>query len=105
MVVQRHLLDIAAAAAMMVNDRHPVAGLQQRFGFHAGGPVGVHHHQQRTRLHPQKRIAAADKNILVFRQRAQLAQNRLGGIVLRVHDDLYALTFLAGNAADPCRRA
>ena len=28
----------------------------------------------------------------------------MDGIVLRIHDDLYALAFLAGNAADACRR-
>ena len=50
--VQGHFLNVAAASAVVVDHRHPVAAFQQRLGLHALRAVGVHHHQECVRLHP-----------------------------------------------------
>ena len=105
MIVQGHFLDIAAAPAVVVDDRHPVAGLQQLLGLHAAGAVGIHHHQQGAGLHLQKRLAAGEEGPVILRLLHQLAQDGVGGVVLGVDDDLALLPPLAGDAAHACRRA
>ena len=50
MVVQGHLVDVAAAPAVVVDDRHPVAGFQQLLGLHAAGAVSYTHLNQRKLL-------------------------------------------------------
>ena len=50
MEVECRVLDIVRRPAVVVNDRHPVAGVQQLPVLHQIRPVGVHHHQQGPRL-------------------------------------------------------
>ena len=102
MVVQGHLVDVAAAPAVVVDDRHPVAGIQQRFGLHAAGAVGIHHHQQRLRLNPQEGIIAAEEGPLILRQGLQAAQHRMGGVILRIDDDAALLAPFADDGAHAC---
>ena len=101
-VVQGHLVDVAAAPAVVVDDRHPVAGIQQRFGLHAAGAVGIHHHQQRLRLDPQEGIIAAEEGPLILRQGLQAAQHRMGGVILRIDDDAALLATFADDGAHSC---
>ena len=100
MVVQCHLLDVAAAPAVVVDDRHPVARLQHLLGFHAFGAVGVHHHQQCAGLTLKEGVRPGDGNAGVFRLLGKPPQDGMGGVVLGVDNDLAGLAPLAGDAAD-----
>ena len=103
--VERGGFDIIGGTAVMVDDRHAVAGVKQLLGFDKVGAVGVDHHEQRTRLGGDERIASGDEHILIFRQGCKLGENRLGNIILHVDDDLRLFAALARNAADARRRA
>ena len=105
MVVESHFLDIAAAPAVVVNDRHPVARLQHLLGLHALGAVGIHHHQQRAGLTLDEGIAAGDGAVGVFRLLPKAAEDGVGGVILGINDDLAGLAPLAGDAAHAHRRA
>ena len=105
MVVQRHLLDVAAAPAVVVDDRHPVAGLQHLLGLHALRPVGVHYHQQRAGLALQERLAAGGQHPRVLRLGLHPPDQRMGCVILRVNDDLALLPPLPGDAAHAHGRA
>ena len=105
MVVQRHLFDVAAAPAMVVDDRHPVAGLQQLLGLHALRTVGVHHHQQCAGLALQERLAAGGQYPGILRLGLHPPDQRVSCVVLRINDDLTLLAPLPGDAAHAHGRA
>mgnify|MGYP002508043211 CR=1 FL=1 len=46
--------------AVVVDDRHPVAGVQELAVLHHVRPVGVHHHQQRPGLGVDEGVGPAD---------------------------------------------
>ena len=100
MVVQGHLLNVAAAAAVVVDDGHTVARLQHFLGLHALGAVGVYHHQQGAGLALDKGILAGNGGIGVFRLLGETPQDGVSGVVLGVDDDLAGLAALAGDTAD-----
>ena len=104
-VVQGHFVDVAAAPAVMIDDCHAGAALQQRFGLHAVGAVGVHHHQQSVRLGVEKRRVAVDQHARVLRHLLQSPQHGMGGVVFGINDDLGLFAQLAADAADARRRA
>ena len=99
-VVEGHLLDVAAAPAVVVDDRHPVAALQKLLGLHAGGAVGIHHHQEGVALGVEEGRLPGDEHACILRHIPHAVQKRVGGIVLGVDDDLAGLAPLAGDAAD-----
>ena len=103
-IVQCHLVNIAAAPAVMVDDRHPGTAFQQRLRLHTVRPVGIHHHQQRIRLGVEEGRVAGDEYACVFRLLLQGAQHRMGGVVLHVDDDLRLFAQLTADAADAGRR-
>ena len=105
MEVEGRVLDIVRRPAVVVNDRHPVAGVQQLPVLHQIRPVGVHHHQQGPRLGVDEGVGTADKYVLVLRQAGQLAHQGPGVVALQVDDDLGPLPPLPGRAAHARRRA
>ena len=99
------VFNVTGSPAVVVDDCHPVAGLQQLRTLHHIGAVGIHHQQQRPGLHLQKGLGAGNKHILVLRQGTQLLQHRLGGVTLQIDDHLSFLAPLPGNAAKARRGA
>ena len=89
----------------MIDDRHAVAGVEQLLRLHEVGAVGVHHHEQRAGLCLDEGVAAADEGVLILRQRGKALEDRAGGIVVHVNDDLRLLAALARDAAHARRRA
>ena len=93
------VFDVLGGAAVVVDDRHPVARLQKLLAFHHVGTVGIHHDQQGAGAHLQKRLVSGEEHALILRQGAQLVQHRRGGIALQVDDDLGPLAPVPGGAA------
>ena len=103
--VEGSVFDISRCPAVMINDRHPVAGFQKLGIFHHVRTVGIHHHQQCPGLALQKRLAAGDHHTGVFRLLRHLTDQGMGGVVLGVDDDLALLAPFAGDAAHTHGRA
>ena len=103
--VQCRVLNVGGRPAVVVDDRHPVAGVQQLPVLHHIRPVGVHHHQQGPGLGVDEGVGAADERVLVLRQVPELAHQGPGVVALHVDDDLGLLALLPGGAADARRRA
>ena len=95
------VFDVAGRPAVVVDHRHPVAGLQQLGALHHVGAVGVHHNDQSARPHFQKCLRPGGERPRILRQRLELGQNRSGGVVLQINDHLGPLAVLAGNAVEP----
>ena len=100
MEIQRCALDIAGSTAVVVDDRHPVAAVQQGLGLHHVRPVGVHHHQQGAGLGVDKGLVAADEHAVILRHGPQPAEERVGVVALQIDDDADLLAVFPGNAAD-----
>ena len=95
------VFDVAGRPAVVVDHRHPIAGLQQLGALHHVGAVGVHHNDQSARPHFQKCLRPGGERPRILRQRLELGQNRSGGVVLQINDHLGPLAVLAGNAVEP----
>ena len=98
--VEGSIFDISRRPAVMVNDRHPVAGFQKLGIFHHVRTVGIHHHQKRVGPHLQKCLSRGKEHAAVLRQRVQPGDQGLGRGVLPVNDDPCLLSPLPGGAAD-----
>ena len=94
------VFNIAGGPAVVVDDRHPAAGLQNLGAFHQIRPVGVHHHQQRPGTHLHKGLRRVYEHALILRQCPEHGQHGLGGVLLRLNDDLGSPAQLPGGAAN-----
>ena len=56
MVVEGGPLDVGGGPAVVVDDRHPVAGLQYLPGQHLLRTVGVHYYHKRAVVHHQQSL-------------------------------------------------
>ena len=94
------VFDVAGRPPVVVDHRHPVAGLQQLGTLHHVRAVGVHHDHQGAGAHLQKRVGPGGEHALVLRQVPELRQHLTGGVALLVDDDLDPLAVLPGDAAE-----
>ena len=85
--VEGSVFDISRCPAVMINDRHPVAGFQKLWIFHHVRTVGIHHHQKRVGPHLQKCLSRGKEHTAVLRQCVQPGDQGLGRGVLPVNDD------------------
>ena len=93
------VFDIFGGPAVMVDDGHPAAGLQNLGTLHQARPVGVHHDQQRPGTHLHKGLRRIHEHALILRQAAQHSKHGLGGVFLQVDDNLGPPAELPGGAA------
>ena len=100
MEVESGVFDISRRPAVMVNDRHPVAGFQKLGIFHHVRTVGIHHYQKRVGPHLQKCLSRGKEHAAVLRQRVQPGDQGLGRGVLPVNDDPGLLSPFPGGAAN-----
>ena len=96
-VIERRPLNVSGCTAVMVDDRHPVAGLEYLGRLHLLGSVGVHHHHQRAAVGNDQRVLGAEEAVLVLRQLAQPLGQLLGGMGGGRLDDM------GGNAVFPAQ--
>ena len=66
MEVEGGTFNIGGSPAVVVDDRHPVAGVQQLAALHHIRPVGIHHHQQSARLGVEERMRDRSIYVQVF---------------------------------------
>ena len=60
------VLYIIRSAAVMVNDRHFIDRLKQRFAFYIAGTVHIHHHKGCGRVRQFRRIVSHQEQIGVL---------------------------------------
>ena len=97
--VEGAALDVGGGPAVVVDDRHLVAGLEHLSAGHLLGAVGVHHHQQGPGVCLQEGLLAVQKQVLVLLHPLQLAVQLVGGGGSALPDDVVGHTLLAGNGA------
>ncbi len=78
MVVQGRALDVGGRTAVVVDDRHPVAGLQQILRLDLLGAVGVHHHRQGAGVGNEQSLLGREEAVLILGQLGQLVNELLG---------------------------
>ena len=99
------VLDIIRRAAVMVDDRDLVDGLEQRLALDIGGTVDVHDDEQRVEVAHDHRVLRADEHALVLALRLQTLDQIARHGVLTVYDDVDRLVLDARGADHACRSA
>ncbi len=99
MKCQIRFLDIGSGPSVMVDDRNPVAGLQQAVILHLLRAVSIHNHQQRAAVRHKHGLLWRDKGPGIFRLLLQPADQRFRGVLLPINDNSALPAFIPGNAA------
>ena len=102
MEAESSVFNVACSPAVVVDDRHTVAGFQDLGAFHHFRAVGIYHHQQRAGTHAQKGVRGIGEHTRVLRRGFQPPQHLMGGVFLAVNNDLGFLAPLAGGAGNTC---
>ena len=84
---------------MVVDDRHPVAALEDLQRLDLLGPVGVHHHHQGAVVRNEQGLLGGDEAVVIFGQLAQPVDQLLGGGDPGLPDDV------GGDAVLPAQGA
>ena len=97
MVVEGGPLDIGGGPAVVVDDCHPVAGLQHLPGQHLLRTVGVHHHHQGAVVHHQQSLLGREKSAPVLAQLGQPVRQDLTGGRAGLLNDIGGDSLLPGD--------
>ena len=97
--------NIGGRPAVVVDNRHLVAGEQQLLRHRLLRPVGVHHHQQGAGVGQNDSVLAGDKGLLVLGQGAQSGDHVRRRSLARLPDDVGGHPPLAGDGAHAGGRA
>ena len=91
--------DIGGRPAVVVDDGHPGAALQQVLAHDLLGAVGVHHHQQCPGVGQDDGVLGGEEGLLVLRHLGELLRHVGGGVGAPLLDDADGDPLLPGNGA------
>ena len=103
--VEGRVGDIGGRPAVVVDDRHLVAGEEQLLRRDLLGPVGVHHHQQAVGVGQDQRVLGGDEGLLVLRESGELLHHAAGRVLAGLPDDVGGNPPLPADRHHPRRRA
>ena len=99
------VFDIAGRPPVMVDDRHPLNGLEHFGIIHKIRPVGIHHNEKRIGIGDENGIVRLDEGFPVFLQPGQFVDQVLGRGAFAIDDKIGLLATFAHGGADAGRSA